>query len=148
MRNRASARQGALRRHLALAVILPLALVAAACGGDDDTSAIGSGPGVGAGGMTISVVAPQDGAVVEVPFDVRIDASVDLGASGTGLHHVHLYYDGKIGPGDVDAVFGTSFTVDRPLGPGRHTIKAVVANPDHSLTGASDEITINVRAPG
>lgn len=135
-----SARRGAA---VALAVA---GLVLAACG-DDDTTEAGGSAGDG-GGPTISVVTPDDGAAVDGPFEVEVDTDVDLGEPDTGLHHVHLYYDGNTQEGEYDLVYGTTFTVDRSLDPGEHTIEAVVANADHSLTDARDEVTVTVGGAG
>jgi hypothetical protein len=125
-----------------------MVLLAAACGDDGDTtSASGSEAGSGGGGggdMTIDLVTPADGDDVSVPFDVEVDPSVDIGEPDTGLHHVHLYYDGETAEGDYDLVYDEAFTVERDLAPGEHTIEAVIANADHSLTDARQEITVMV----
>ena len=34
--------------------------------------------------------------------------------------------------------------VERDLGAGEHTVEAVIANADHSLTDARDEVTVTV----
>jgi len=139
------------RRLVALgAGLAALALLAAACSGDDDDTVAGdpgSGGGSGGGGgMTISIADPADGATVEPGFKVDVDPSVDIGEPDTGLHHVHLYYDGNEADGEYDIVYSADepWTVDRDLSPGEHTVKAVIANADHSLTDASDEITVTV----
>jgi len=72
-----------------------------------------------------------------------VDTSVDIGEPDTGLHHVHLYYDGNTAEGEYDLVYEPRFTVDR-LDPGEHTIEAVIANADHSLTDARTEISVMV----
>jgi hypothetical protein len=131
------------RRTVALVALLPLALGLAACGGDDDT-ATGSGDSSGAG--AISIATPSDGAEVGSGFEVKLDTDADLGEPDTGKKHIHLYYDGDTDQGDYDLVYGDSFTVDRDLGEGEHTIKAALANADHSLTGDEDEITVTVGA--
>ncbi len=130
----------------AIAVAAALVLVAAGCGDDDDTtSSAGAGSGEQSDGeMTISVTEPADGTEVGTPFEVEVDAGVEVGEPDTGLHHVHLYYDGNTQEGDYDVVYEPTFTVDRDLGPGEHTIEAVVANADHSLTDARDEVTVTV----
>jgi hypothetical protein len=126
-----------------------LALLAAACSGDDDDTVAG-GPGSESGGgdgdLTISIADPTDGATVEPGFQVQVDPSVDIGEPDTGLHHVHLYYDGNQSDGEYDIVHSADepWTVDRDLSPGEHTIEAFIANADHSLTDASDEITVMV----
>jgi hypothetical protein len=127
-----------------------LALVAAACGDDDDgngSADAGSG-GQSGGETTISVTEPADAAEVRTPFEVEIDTDVEVGEPDTGLHHLHLYYDGNTQEGDYDVVYEPTFTVDRDLDPGEHTIEAVVANADHSLTGARDEVTVTVGGAG
>jgi len=141
--------------------VAALALLAAACSDDDDTVTGGSGAesggesesGGGGGGdsdMTISIAAPADGATVESGFEVEVEPSVDVGEPDTGLHHVHLYYDGNQAEGDYDIVYSADepWTVERDLSPGEHTIEAFIANADHSLTDASDEITVMVGEAG
>jgi hypothetical protein len=134
------------------AALAALALLAAACrDDDDDTVAAEGGSDSGGGGgndgdMTISIAAPADGATVDPDFQVEIDPSVDVGEPDSGLHHVHLYYDGNQSDGEYDIVYSVDepWTVDHDLSAGEHTIEAVIANADHSLTDASDEITVTV----
>jgi hypothetical protein len=151
---------GASRRHrrhrfvVLGAVLAALALLAAACSGDDDDDTVAgdtgagsdSGGGGGEGDLTISIADPTDGATVEPGFQVEVDPSVDIGEPDTGLHHVHLYYDGNQSDGEYDLVYSADepWTVDRDLAPGEHTIEAFIANADHSLTDASDEVTVMV----
>jgi hypothetical protein len=143
------------RRFVVLgAVLAALALLAAACSGDDDDDTVAgdagagsdSGGGGGDGDLTISIADPTDGATVEPGFQVEVDPSVDIGEPDTGLHHVHLYYDGNQSDGEYDLVYSADepWTVDRDLAPGEHTIEAFIANADHSLTDASDEVTVMV----
>jgi Bacterial Ig domain len=133
------------------AALAALALVAAACSDDDDTVAAEGGSDSGGGGandgdMTISIAAPADGATVDPGVQVEIDPSVDVGEPDTGLHHVHLYYDGNESDGEYDIVYSVDepWTVERDLSPGEHTIEAFIANADHSLTDASAEVTVMV----
>lgn len=136
-------------RFGALALATVLVVAAAACGDDGDTTEAGAGGSDGGSGdLTISVAEPAEGADVGNAFDVAVDTSVDLGEPDTGLHHVHLYYDGNTDEGDYDLVYGSTFTVDRDLDPGEHTIEAVIANADHSLTDARDEVTVTVGETG
>jgi hypothetical protein len=126
-----------------MAMATTMLLVAAGCGGDDDTTAAGSAGGTG-GDLTISVAEPTDGAEVGTPFDLTVETSVPIGEPDTGRHHVHLYYDGNTQDGEYDLVYDPTFTVDRALDPGEHTIEAVIANADHSLTDARQEIAVTV----
>jgi hypothetical protein len=118
-------------------VVLALALLAAACG--DDVSEASSGD------ATIAITEPGDGATVGTEFTVTVDPSVEIGEPDTGRNHVHLYYDGvrSDDPADYDIVYTTSFTVTR-LDPGEHTIEAVIANADHSVTDVATEIAVTV----
>lgn len=136
-------RRRSVRTLVAVAAAATLAV--AGCGGDgDDTSAAGSGDGDGGGGdMTVDIVDPADGAAVGTTFDLEVDTSVPIGDPDTGRHHVHLYYDGNTAEGEYDIVYEPQVTVDR-LDPGEHTIEAVIANADHSLTDARTEITVAV----
>jgi hypothetical protein len=134
------------RRWLpALTVAALVALPGLACGDDDDGAATAGDQG--GGDMTVSIAEPGDGADVGRPFEVTVDSSVPIGEPDTGRHHVHLYYDGNTAEGEYDIVYETSATVDR-LDPGEHTIEAVIANADHSLTDARDEITVTVGQDG
>ncbi|HEX6419083.1 MAG TPA: hypothetical protein VFZ77_11325 [Acidimicrobiales bacterium] len=127
------------------AVLAVAALLAAGCGDDDDTTTAGEGGG--GGGATLSIAAPADGEQVDDGFDLEIDAGVPLGESDTGRQHVHVYYDGNTRDGEYDIVYGSSHTVEG-LDAGDHTIEAVLANADHSLTEARDEITVTVGGGG
>ena len=133
------------RRTIATASLAAVALVLAACGDDDDATTAGAADAGGGGDeLSIDLVQPADGDEVGDTFDVEVDAGVELGEPDTGLHHVHLYYDGETADGEYDLVYGTTFTVERDLGPGEHTVEAVIANADHSLTDARDEATVTV----
>jgi hypothetical protein len=137
------------RRRLAwvIAALSALALVGAACSDDDDTTETGAEADAGGGGgeVAITIAMPADGDEVGDSFDVELESDTEFGEPDTGLHHVHLYYDGRSDDSaDYDIVYGTSFTVERDLDPGEHTIEAVIANADHSLTEASDEVTVTV----
>jgi hypothetical protein len=157
----AASRRRPRRRLVSLgAALAALALFAAACSDDDDTVAGDagtesgesgeSGGGGGDGDMTISIAAPADGDTVGDSFDVEVESETEFGEPDTGLHHVHLYYDGNVSEdqSEYDIVYGNSFTVERDLGPGEHTIEAIIANADHSLTDVSDEVTVTVGEGG
>lgn len=133
--------------------VVPLGLGLAACGDDDgdETSTGQSGEDGGDGGgddLSLDIVSPAEGDPVGESFDLEIDSSVDLGEPDTGLHHVHVFYDGNEDDGEYDLVYEESFTVERQLGEGEHTVRAVLANADHSLTDASDEVTVTVGGAG
>lgn len=122
-------------------LLAAMVLLAAAC---SEGSSAASGDA-----SSIEITAPADGATVGRQFTVTLDAGVEIGRPETGLHHVHLYYDGNRSddPADYDIAYSDSFTVTR-LDPGEHTIEAVLANADHSLTDVSTEITVTVSDSG
>jgi hypothetical protein len=135
--------QGTRPRVLAAVAAMAAALVllAAACGGDDDTASKGSGSGGGSGSkaMTIKIVKPKEAYADGV--NLTFDTNVPIGKTDTGEHHIHLYRDGNTSQYDI--AYSKSLMV-KDLKPGEHTLKAVIANPDHSLTDASDEVKIDV----
>jgi hypothetical protein len=73
---------------------------------------------------------------------------VPLGPPETGNHHAHIYFDTGTNASDYDIVYGTSATVTRPLAPGRHTLIVALANPDHSLAGPTQQVTVMVGSGG
>jgi hypothetical protein len=130
------------RRRLVAGIGLLLApVLVAACGGSD------TGSGAGASGLALTVVAPRDGAAVGRSFPVDVRASVPFGEPSTGRHHLHLYFDGNKNEGEYDIVYGKHTTVT-DLSPGRHTIEAEIANPDHSGTGVTRDFSVTVGGAG
>lgn len=136
-----------LRLAAAISVLL---LAAVACGGDDDGGSAGAAGG--SDGPTLEITEPAEGATISVPFTISVNSSEELGSSDTGLHHVHVFFDGndstyeivesntwEIGP-DSPAVEG--------LTPGEHVLHASLRNADHSAAGAEAEITVTVGDAG
>jgi hypothetical protein len=124
------------RRRLALVALGALALVAAACG-----EAAGES---GDGALAVAIAAPGDGAAVGPSVEVEVDAGVELGEPDTGRHHLHLYVDGNTTEGEYLVVYDDGAHTITDLAPGEHRIEARIANADHSLTDAGDEITVVV----
>ena len=125
----------------AVGVGLALVLVTSACGGNSSATQAGS--------ASIRISAPADGATVGREFTLTLDPSVPIGEPSTGRHHVHVYYDGNrsTDPADYGIAYDKSFTVSG-LADGPHTIEAVIANADHSLTDARTEIDVTVSSSG
>ncbi|HMG42422.1 MAG TPA: hypothetical protein VK611_13875 [Acidimicrobiales bacterium] len=141
--------------RLTVLVAAGVLLVGATACGDDDSSDASTGSGGNSsdssgsdnGGSTtqaIEITSPADGDAVDGTFDVDFASSEDLGPTDTGKHHVHLFFDGS---DDYEVVETPSYTVDE-LDAGEHTIKAALANADHSLTGDETEITVEVGSGG
>ena len=138
------------RQRAWFGVVAVATLLAASCGEDSDSSSSGGSEGTepAAGAeLSVSIDEPADGADVGAEFTVRMSPSVEVGNPDTGLHHLHLYYDGNTDDGEFDMVFGDTATVTG-LDPGEHVIEAVVVNPDHSPTDARAEIMVNVTEGG
>lgn len=131
----------ALSAARSLGLVVAFALVAAAC-------SAGAGQGSNAANATIGFVTPSDGATVSIPFDVQLEASEPLGETSTGNRHAHIYFDTDTSAADYDIVYGTTWQVTRDLEPGEHKLIVALANPDHSLAGPTQEITVTVEAGG
>jgi hypothetical protein len=135
-----SSRKFGISRRLAtiISTISALTLLAAACGSSHDTAAGSSGDPV------VEIAAPANGAQVGQSFEVQLKLNFPIGDPSTGREHVHLYYDGNTTEGEYGIAYNDTFTVTG-LSPGKHTIQAVVAHADHSLTDSrSQEITVEV----
>jgi hypothetical protein len=126
-----------LRATNALVISAAIALVASAC-------TVGAETGEDAADATIGFVSPSDGAAISVPFDVELEASEPLDEPATGNRHAHIYFDTSTDSADYDIVYGTTAQVTRDLAPGEHTLTVALANPDHSLVGVWQEITVTV----
>jgi hypothetical protein len=144
-------------RRLTSLLVLPIALILAACTSGSQAGGAGaSGDQVAGGGSaagdaasaSIAFANLADGATVMIPFDVALDASVPLGDPSTGNHHAHIYFDTDTSAADYDIVYGTTWQVTRQLSPGQHTLTVALANPDHSLAGPTKSITIQVGDAG
>jgi Bacterial Ig domain len=118
-----------------LAAVFSLSLLAAACSNGSSVSA--------AGGDSLSITAPTDGATVSEPFTVKVTSSQALGDPSTGDDHVHLCFDGQSCDTEYKLVYGDTFQVDG-LAPGQHTIEASLRHADHSAVGPTATITVTV----
>jgi hypothetical protein len=125
----------------ALAIVA--ALVLGAC-----NAASSPGSGAGGGNPTIEVTSPADGAQVSIPFSVTVQSNGPIGPPESGNHHAHLYFDTGIDSSSYDLVYSNTVQVTRQLSPGKHTIIAALANPDHSLVGPTKMFTVNVTGGG
>jgi hypothetical protein len=120
----------------ATAVLAFAAATLTACGQDD-----GSGGAGQQGGLSVSVVEPAAGAAVSVPFTVRVAASVPLGPTESGRHHVHIWFDDN----DADYLVVESETVQiTDVAAGSHTMHVSLRNANHSAAGAETQTTVMV----
>lgn len=139
-----------LQRLAAPAAVLLLA--AAGCGGGGEDSGGSSGSG---NGTTVEIVQPADGDSVELPFTLVVESSEELGAPDTGLHHVHLYFDGDDSAYDViesaageEIEIGPDAASVQGLEPGEHVLNISLRNADHSPAGAEAEVTVQIGGEG
>jgi hypothetical protein len=124
-----------MSRRIWLFLLLAVALLAAACGSE---ASVASG---GDDGMEVSIDEPSDGAEVTTPFTVEVSSNEEIGPEDTGLHHVHVFFDGN----DDEYQVVTSESVEvEDLAPGDHTIGVSLRNADHSPAGAEAEISVTV----
>lgn len=119
-------------------------LLAAGCGGAE-TGGGGDGGDAGAGDMTLEITSPTDGDTVELPFAVELDSSEELGPTDSGLHHVHVYFDGNE---EEFTVVESESTEVTDLQEGEHVVTASLRNADHSPAGVETEVTVTVGSGG
>ena len=116
--------------------VLAVSMVGAACAGS-------AGAGGGDGPLSLRITSPADGAKISQPLTVSFDSSEPIGDPSTGLHHVHLCFDGESCDTEYTLVFADTFEVSG-LAAGSHTIEASLRNADHSSAGAEDRISVTV----
>jgi anti-sigma factor RsiW len=129
----------ALRQAPVAVVALGLAAVLTACG----SGAGGYNTGGGGSGshLSVSVTTPRPNATVTVPFTVKLHSSVPIGATDTGKHHVHIWFDDN--KNDYLVVESTTTEITK-LSAGHHTMHVSLRNADHSPAGADAEVPIMV----
>jgi hypothetical protein len=130
-----------------------LLLVAVAGCGDDSADADGgSGGGSAGGAQKVAITEPADGASVEAPFTLALDSDVELGATESGNHHVHLYFDGDDSKYEVIESDNVEVGKDSPalegLESGEHELNISLRNADHSPAGFETSIMVEVEGGG
>jgi hypothetical protein len=119
-------------------------LLAAGCSSGGTGGGSGGGGdagGAGGGGKTLEITSPADGDTVDVPFTVELSSSEELGPTDSGVHHVHVFFDGD----DEEYLVVESESVEvTDLPEGEHVVNASLRNADHSPAGAETEVTVTV----
>jgi hypothetical protein len=101
------------------------------------TTEAGGGEEIG-----LSIEEPADGASVEGKVDLAVSVEgAEIGPPESGAMHIHVYVDDS---GDYDVVTSATSTVSVPNG--EHTLRVVLAQPNHEETEISDEVTFSVSA--
>jgi hypothetical protein len=111
------------------------------------------------GGASVSITSPDDGATVESPFGVSMEAEgftiEPAGEVREGAGHLHLMVDadcvapGETIPEDANHLhFGDGATeTELDLPPGEHTMCLQAGDGVHTALDLTDEITITVAQP-
>lgn len=123
-------------RKFSAAALVAIAMVAlsGACSSD------GAGSG-GSGKPSLSISRPAAGSTVTLPFTVQFTSNEQLGATSTGLDHVHLYFDDHSDRYLI--VESTSVQVtDAPAG--QHVMHLSLRNANHSPAGAEAQLTLTI----
>lgn len=92
----------------------------------------------------LSIVSPKDGATVSSPVQFVLSVNgVQIGPPETGKMHVHVHIDGS---SQYAVVANTRASL--PVPNGQHTLKVVLARPNHDETSTSASVTITVSGGG
>ena len=83
--------------------------------------------------------------MVSQPFALKVDSSVDLGATDTGKDHFHLTFDGNAQQYTVET---KPEVMINSLSPGKHTIKVTLQHADHSPIGPEAQVNVTVSNSG
>lgn len=140
-----------MRLRYKVPVLLGTAVLAAAlagCGGSSDAvSSGGEGQGAGgqAGSAALTITEPADGASVQVPFTIKVQTSEEIGPEDSGKNHLHISMDGK--SDEYEVVTTTEYQV-KDLTPGEHTVSVAMQHADHSPTGQTAQVKVNVTGSG
>ena len=116
---------------------VPMLLLALAACRDVGTTEAGTG-----GQMGLSIQEPQDGAQVSGKVNLAVSVEgAEIGPTDSGAMHLHVYVDDS---GEYEVVETTETTV--PVPNGEHSLRVVLAHPNHEETEISDEVTFSVSA--
>ncbi len=128
-------------------------LVATACGSSadsDDTAQTTTE--VADEDLTVQIVEPADGAEIAPPFTLELDVGVDIGPPESGLHHVHLFFDGEMANFEIvdSETWEVSADSDALAGlePGEHVLNVTLNTAEHEPVGAEDEIGVTLTGTG
>jgi hypothetical protein len=127
--------------RIAVLAFAGLALLASACASKQST---GSGSGSGSGTRSISVTSPANGATVSSPVILNLVAhGAQIGTPDTGKMHFHIYVDNS---SQYTIAYTTRASI--PVPPGKHTLRIVLAEPNHTETSTTTSITVTVKGAG
>ena len=104
-----------------------------------------TGASSGSGGPSITIVSPADGASVTSPVKLVLSVTgATIGPVSSGNMHFHVYVSGaKVCP-PLDYCVVTSTDASMAVPAGLHTIKVVLAQPNHDETSTTASVAVNV----
>jgi hypothetical protein len=127
------------RSHTGAVLLLAVVLSLASC---RDVGSAGGSAGAAGEEMSLSIEEPADGAEVSGKVNLAVSvAGAEIGPPESGAMHLHVYVDDSA---DYEVVTSTESSVSVPNG--EHSLRVVLAQPNHEETGISDEVTFSVSA--
>src|ERR687888_1159652 len=123
-----------------VALLAAVGLVLAGCQSSGSSTGSQSGGG-GGSNQSIAFASPAADAQVASPvkFSVNVNGT-DIGQPDTGKMHLHVYVDNS---SQYKILYATQGSVDVPQG--KHMLKAVLAQPNHTETSttASEQVEVS-----
>ena len=132
-------------RAAAVAVLGLVVAMVTACADSDGGSGGSGGQQPECTTPTIRIVEPSDGDTVTVPFEVRVDASVELGPISEGLHHFHVWFGDT--PDQPLIVESDSVRIENAPS-GEQTMWVSLQEADHTPVGNPISITLTIQGGG
>jgi hypothetical protein len=132
-------------RFLLPALLGAASLIVAGCASSSDgSSGSGSGGGSGASNATVAFASPMSDAKVKNPVDVSFTVQgAKIGRPETGDMHLHVYVDDSSA---YTILYATQGQVKVP--DGQHTLKVVLAQPNHTETSVTATEKVDVSGGG
>ena len=129
-------------RTLLPVLLAAIGLTIAGCAGNPGSG--GAASGDNGGGRGVAFASPADGAKVTSPVAVSFTVQgVKIGKPETGAMHLHVYVDQS---SDYTILYATSGRVQVPAG--QHTLKVVLAQPNHTETSTTASERVQVTGSG
>ena len=132
-------------RALLPLLLAAIGLVAAGCAsGSSSSSGSAAAAGDDNGGATVAFASPASGASVTSPVKLSFNVQgTKIGKPETGDMHLHVYVDQAA---DYTILYSTSGEVKVPAG--QHTLKVVLAQPNHTETSTTASEQVDVTGGG
>jgi hypothetical protein len=132
-------------RALLPVLLAAIGLVVAGCAsGSSSNSGAAAAGGGDNGGATVAFASPASGASVTSPVKVSFNVQgTKIGKPETGNMHLHVHVDQAA---DYTILYSTSGEVKVPAG--QHTLKVVLAQPNHTETSTTASEQVDVTGGG